>query len=156
MPDSISIRLATADDIPMIRHQRRRMFVDMGNPENQVLDDHDEIFKKWVGPTMEAGEYLGFLAQNEAGETVGGAGLWLPNWPPHPVRPHTRRGYVMNVYVRPEYRGQGIAKRLMIAVMEWCKANNVLIISLHASDAGRPVYEGLGFEGTNEMRIEID
>jgi len=156
MTDPITIRLATAADIPEIKYQRRHMFTDMGNPENDILDDHDVIFEAWVGPAMEAKEYIGFVAQSEAGENIGGAGLWLPDWPPHPRRPHTHRGYVMNVYVRPEYRGQGIAKRLMIAVMEWCKEHNIHIISLHASDAGRPIYEGLGFEGTNEMRIEIE
>ena len=156
MPDPISIRMATADDIPAIQYQRRHMFVDMGNPQNRVLDEHDEVFETWVGPAMEAGEYLGFLAQSEAGETIGGAGLWLPNWPPHPKRPHIRRGYVMNVYVRPDFRRQGVARKIMIAVLDWCKAHNVLIVSLHASDAGRPMYEGLGFEATNEMRIELD
>jgi GNAT superfamily N-acetyltransferase len=131
------------------------MFVDMGNPQDQVLADHDELFAVWLGPKMASKEYIGFVAESEVGENIGGAGLWLPDWPPHPRRPDTRRGYVMNVYVQPEYRGQGIAKRLMIAVMDWCKEHNTMIISLHASDAGRPVYEGLGFEGTNEMRIEL-
>jgi len=28
-------------------------------------------------------------------------------------------------------------------------------VTLHASDKGRPLYESLGFEATNEMRLKL-
>ena len=37
----------------------------------------------------------------------------------------------------------------------WCKDNGIRALILHASPAGRPLYESLGFKSTNEMRIEI-
>jgi hypothetical protein len=30
------------------------------------------------------------------------------------------------------------------------------MVSLHASDFGRPLYESLGFRPTNEMRLKLD
>ncbi|MND04839.1 Acetyltransferase (GNAT) family protein [compost metagenome] len=60
------------------------------------------------------------------------------------------------MYVRPAYRRMGIARKLMIDLMAYCKADNRLLLTLHASDEGRPLYESLGFEETNEMRIEMD
>ncbi|MGZ3505938.1 MAG: GNAT family N-acetyltransferase [Vulcanimicrobiaceae bacterium] len=55
-----------------------------------------------------------------------------------------RTGYIFGVRVEPAYRGNGIATRLTRACIE---------IRLHASDAGRPIYERLGFSPTNEMRL---
>jgi hypothetical protein len=37
--------------------------------------------------------------------------------------------------------------------MEWCRANGVSAVILHASDAGRPLYASMGFEPSNEMRV---
>ena len=44
----------------------------------------------------------------------------------------------------------------MEVALEWCRANRVRAVILHASDDGRPLYESLGFEPTNEMRISLD
>ena len=38
--------------------------------------------------------------------------------------------------------------------MEWCAREGVETVILHASDEGRPLYERLGFEATNEMRLK--
>lgn len=152
----ITYRLATMDDVPEIVQQRHNMFVDMGKPDDVTMRQHSEIFAAWLPKKLSAGDYIGFVAANEAGENIAGAGLWLPDWPPHPNKPTTRRGYVMNVYVRPAYRRMGIARRLMVDLMEYCRNDNRLLLTLHASDEGYPLYESLGFEETNEMRIEMD
>mgnify|MGYP003548309000 CR=1 FL=1 len=36
-----------------------------------------------------------------------------------------------------------------------CRESGVTAVSLHASDAGRPLYESLGFVATNEMRLSL-
>src|SRR5687768_2573300 len=113
------------------------MFVDMGKPEDATMRDHDAIFEKWLPPKLAAGEYIGFVACNEASANIGGAGLWLQDWPPHPSNPKTRRGYIMNVYVRPQYRRMGIARQLIVNLMDYCRQNNRLLLSLHASDEGQ-------------------
>jgi len=59
---------------------------------------------------------------------------------------------VVNVYTEPEWRGRGIARALMKVLMEWAAGQGADRLVLHASDAGRPLYQSLGFEPTNEMR----
>lgn len=152
----ITYRLATLDDVPVIVRQRHGMFVDMGKPDDATMRQHSEIFAAWLPKKIESREYIGFVAANEAGENIAGAGLWTPDWPPHPDKPTTRRGYVMNVYVNQAYRRMGIARKLMLDLMDYCRKENRLLLTLHASDAGYPLYESLGFHETNEMRIEMD
>ena len=62
----------------------------------------------------------------------------------------------MNVYVRPDQRGQGLARRLLERVLDECAAHGVTQVSLHASEAGRPLYEKLGFKPTNEMKLKVE
>ncbi len=49
------------------------------------------------------------------------------------------------VLVLPEYRGQGIGRRLMEHALAWLEARGVRQAKLDATDMGRPLYEKLGF-----------
>jgi GNAT superfamily N-acetyltransferase len=63
---------------------------------------------------------------------------------------------VLNVYTEPQHRRQGLARKLMLVVLDWCRANRVRPVILHSSDEGRPLYESLGFRPTSEMRLPLD
>src|ERR1035438_6285479 len=114
-----SIRPATLEDAPIIAAQRRAMFFDMGYRDDRALDDMAEAFLPWLRHKMEAGEYLAWLAIALDGSVAAGAGLWLMDWPPHMVGPGARRGNILNVYTRPEFRRQGLARPLAEIAAEW-------------------------------------
>ena len=75
------------------------------------------------------------------------------DWPPHMIGPGARRGNILNVYTQPGSRRQGIARRLMEVALDWCRGNGIRAVILHASEDGRALYEKLGFQPTNEMRL---
>ncbi|MBI3742580.1 MAG: GNAT family N-acetyltransferase, partial [Chloroflexi bacterium] len=52
-------------------------------------------------------------------------------------------------------RRKRLARKLTTTILDWCRANNIRTVILHASDDGRALYESLGFKPTNEMRLEI-
>ena len=64
-----------------------------------------------------------------------------------------RQGIILNVFVEPEFRRQGLARQLIERALEWARDERLTSIVLHASKAGRPLYEQLGFIATNEMRF---
>ncbi len=66
-----------------------------------------------------------------------------------------RRGNILNIFTEPEFRRRGLARRLMETVLAWCRANRIDHIVLHASNDGRPLYESMGFQPSNEMRIKL-
>jgi hypothetical protein len=43
----------------------------------------------------------------------------------------------------------------MDTVLQWCRKNGIDTIVLHASPAGRSLYEAMGFTATNEMRLKV-
>jgi ribosomal protein S18 acetylase RimI-like enzyme len=74
------------------------------------------------------------------------------DWPPHPFDPEGElRGYLLNVYVEPEYRKRGLAHQLVERSMAEARRRGIRVVTLHSSPAGRAIYERLGFRATNEM-----
>ena len=59
------------------------------------------------------------------------------------------------MYAEPGARRVGVARRLMEAMIEWCRDEGYGSVSLHASAAGRPLYENMGFQPTNEMTLKL-
>jgi hypothetical protein len=66
-----------------------------------------------------------------------------------------RYGYVHNVYVKPEARGQGVARALLKRLHAEAAKAGVVRLSLHASRFGRPLYLDLGYESI-ERYMESD
>lgn len=150
---SITLRRADTDDVDLIGHHRDSMFRDMGIAE-EVVTAASAPARVWLACALADGRYLGVLAQKD-GAVVGGVGvLWL-DLPPNMHTTVSRRGYLLNMYVEPSHRRRGLARRLIEECLSVCRANGVDFVSLHASDAGRPLYEALGFTATNEMRISL-
>jgi len=151
LPPGYTLRPATQEDAPLISVQREAMFTDMGTEYTEAVAQ----FTPWVRRHLEAGTYLGWLAEVE-GEVVAGAGLLLLDWPPHVIDPQPLRSYLLNVYTRPAHRGRGLAVRLTETAIAETRRRGVRIMSLHASEYGRPIYERLGFSPTNEMRLILE
>jgi GNAT superfamily N-acetyltransferase len=55
-------------------------------------------------------------------------------------------------YTESEFRHRGLARSLVKAAFHWCKANEVGVVTLQPQ-AGRRLYESLGFRTGNEMRV---
>jgi predicted acetyltransferase len=72
-----------------------------------------------------------------------------------PHDPATRWALIINIYTEPKVRRRGLARRLMLLMIQWLKEQGFSSVVLHASHAGRPLYEKLGFVPTNEMRLRL-
>jgi len=162
MSDSaFTVRAATTADTQAVVRHRVEMFRDMGRLKDEAAAEavraaSEGVIREW----LEAGSYLGWLASpaGRSAEIIGGAGLLLRPMLPRPGLDGTGvvRGpeaYVMNVYVERMWRRQGVAALLMERVVAYARDTGRKVISLHASDEGRPLYVRMGFVPTNEMRL---
>lgn len=59
-------------------------------------------------------------------------------------------GYIWGVYVKPEYRNKGLAKKLIKECNNYCKEIGCTEIKLWTSDKGKPVYKYSGYNFINE------
>jgi ribosomal protein S18 acetylase RimI-like enzyme len=147
----LETRIACPADAALISAHRRAMFAAMGGLDEAVLDKVKQAADPWTARMIEADRYLGWLIL-DGQRPVASAGLLILDWPPHPLDPSGEtRAYLLNVYVEPEYRRRGLARELVSRCMADARRRNIRVVSLHASEEGRPLYESLGFKTTNEM-----
>jgi ribosomal protein S18 acetylase RimI-like enzyme len=146
----LKTRKVQPDDLQVIAMHRRKMFEDMGAAP-ATLDAMTRSFTLWLKPRLEDGRYFGHLVEDGAA-IIAGIGIMLVDWPPHSLHPESsQRGYLLNLYVEPEYRGRGIATDLTKLAESDLQARGVIYAILHASAKGRPIYRKLGWTPTSEM-----
>jgi GNAT superfamily N-acetyltransferase len=151
----MEIRLANAVDARLIAAHRRAMFAAMEAADDAVLTTMESASIPWTEYMILEGRYLGWIA-SDGERPVASAGMFLLDWPPHPFDPEgTVRGYLLNVFVDPAYRKRGLARELVRMCLAEAKRRGIRVVTLHASDAGKPLYEELGFAMTNEMRLDL-
>jgi ribosomal protein S18 acetylase RimI-like enzyme len=147
-----ALRRATAEDAAIIARHRRCMFADMGASDAAMLAWVEEAARPWLRERLADGRYIGVLIEAD-GAVIAGGGMEVLQGAPNPRTRDNRRGYIYNVYTEPAHRRQGHARRIMGALLATLREMGITRADLHASDEGRALYEALGFETTNEMRL---
>ena len=154
------LRFATADDVPELVSHRRRMFEDMtaaGGEEYTAagLDSMDTAYAAQLRAEMPLGATRAWVIE-DGGKIVASGAIRFADWLPRPDGKKRGMVYVHSVYTVPAYRRRGLARRILQAMIEDCRAQGWPRITLHASEAGLPLYESLDFVPTNEMRLVLE
>jgi ribosomal protein S18 acetylase RimI-like enzyme len=149
------IREATLTDIPEMLRQRRAMYQDMGQRDASLLDGMVRSSTSYLHEAMTSGSLRAWLAEIGSGEIAGGGVVILSPWLSRPHSLQCRQAFILNVYTYPQYRRQGVARRVMLTMIGWCRDQGFAYVSLHASPDGKALYESLGFEPTSEMRLKL-
>ena len=151
----IRIRQAGIEDLEHILHHRCAMFEEIGYHDAAVLESVEALSREYFNEALRKGTYQSWLAEDADKQIVGGGGIVIAAWPGYPGEPHAERAWILNMYTEPRARRCGAARRLVEAMIEWCRMKGFGIVSLHASPAGRPLYETMGFEPTSEMTLKL-
>jgi len=130
------------------------MWLENGVPESAIRPDCDAITKEFL---HDARERLGgrtlVAVDDNTGEVIGSACCqeWAGPMPTGLSGDDSRIGTVWAVFTLPEHRRRGVASRIIQRVKDhWESIGCTKGVLLHASDAGRKVYEKVGF-GDGEM-----
>jgi len=155
-----TLREATLSDIPVLVNHRHRMFEDMHAPRGIYhaaadLDGMDAAYAQQIQAQLADGSIRAWVIEAD-GRVVAGSAVLFRDWLPRPSDLTCRLAYLHSVYTEPEHRRRGLARRIVEAAIEACRAQGLRRLMLHASEEGRPLYESLGFLPTNEMRLALD
>lgn len=163
MSEQFAVRLATPEDVDAIAEHRARMFEEMGQVPPEAFEILRAKSRDCLGDLLTRSEYIGWLAipTQRPDIIAGGAGVQLRKVLPHPLPganeenrvAEGRHAIILNVFTLPHWRRQGVAALLLQRIIDWARAERLDRLVLHASEAGRSLYERLGFVGTNEMRL---
>lgn len=142
----ITVEKAGKDRLADILKIRREMLAVMNNvPESGISDEIMRISEEYFS----SDEHTTALAYCD-GKLAGCASICWLNVMPTYSHPTGKRGHIMNVYTRSEYRRMGAARKMVEFLISEARARGVTHISLDATEMGRPLYEALGFHISEE------
>lgn len=153
----MEFRRATVGDVDILVERRLAMRAEREEGACPIdPGDFRAITREYFLLHMPGGGFIAWLAIDE-GAVIGTGGLCLHHVPPTYGNPSGKVAYLVNMYVVPEYRGQGIAAELLERLMREARVLGCDRVALNTSKAGRPVYEKYGFtEVPNEMEFFPD
>ena len=150
------IRRATLRDLETLVEQRHRMFDAFRkvSKEQHVIGDRE--YRKWARRRMKRKELVAWISETIPGNRpVAGGAVWMIPHQPRPGNPAGSTPYLLSMYTDPDFRGRGLASRIVREAMRWSRDNGYKRMHLHASKFGRSVYRRLGWERTWEMRVDL-
>jgi GNAT superfamily N-acetyltransferase len=151
--DALTLRLATVEDAGTIASHRVRMFLEAkGWPEERGAELL-AVLPSFLARAIGSGTYRGWLLTTTEGEVVAGAGVQVRELIPRLEVLGGPEALVVNVFVELPYRRRGLARQLMVAILDWCREEGIGRIVLHPTDAARPLYAALGFAASGEMIV---
>jgi GNAT superfamily N-acetyltransferase len=116
-------------------------------PETPASAALEASIAAWLRERLDSRSFGAFVAVEEAdGRGVGSGGISIYDNPPGPG-PTTREAYVMSMFTEPAWRGRGVARAVLAALLDFAReAGGVGRVWLRASEMGRPLYLRAGFE----------
>jgi len=153
----IHYRKAVIEDIPELIDLRIEFMKEVIGQKGNV--DGEELLRvnllDYFTKKLPADEFIAWLALEEE-EIIATSGVSFYNRPPSFMIKDGHCAYIMNMYTKASYRGQGIAKTLFGSIVDEARAKGCSYINLHATELGRPVYEKFGFTASkDEMSLCI-
>lgn len=154
------LRQATPKDLPTLVRHRDAMWIEMGRVAPGEADPTSKAYGKWLLARMRRGTLTAFVVQElrpdgKRGAVLASGAVWIQDVQPRPGHPQTMWGYILSLYTEPAARHQGLARAILDACIEHAREAGCTRCCLHASDAGRPLYERMGFERTAEMWLDL-
>ena len=152
----IEIRMAEAADIPELCRLRLAYLHEEfgGLPEAQAAEIAAQLPPYFAAHLDKDCRTAAAVLPD--GTLAANAILMISEKPANPFFPNGRSGYVLGVYTEPQYRGQGLATRMMQQILETAKAEHLSQVTLSASDMGKGVYEKLGFAVKHSKFTEME
>lgn len=175
---SWTIREGRIEEVDRLVALRCAMFEGMGYDDPEVLERVAEASRKYFLENMPTGRFRVWVAvasgvdtggvagsgqtgtcegessapiEPNEGEPIASIGLVVHSVPPGPSNPVGKTGYIMNLVTLPAWRQRGIARALLLHVLDVLRAEGVPLATLHASSDGRGLYEELGFAARDEL-----
>ena len=142
--------ISDCDDLTRLRMQMRKER-DADFCKDTIYENTFDFFVK----NIETGRHIAFICEDKE-KIIATAGLSLFEMPPTTKLPNGKVAKLMNMYVVPDYRKQGIAKKMLEFVIAYAKEHSYYKVMLNSSPMGERLYQNFGFHLiSNEYEIYI-
>ena len=156
----VLIYMATVHDIPVLVAHHHKMFEEIWTRLGFEIDTHqfeamDKAHEEKLRKEIADGTCKVWVIGIDNKIVASGA-ISIDSMTPTPYDPSYRVAYLHSIYTEPSYRKRGLAERITKQAMTYCRSQGIKRMILEASDAGRPIYEKLGFQPSGRtMRLSL-
>lgn len=142
------IELIQIKDIDTLMRWRAKVIENVfgETPSSSLLDMNQDYYMRHI-PDGSHKAYIAKINDEEAGS----GSICLTEELPSPDNPTGRCAYLMNIYVRENYREHGVGHAIVRKLVEEAKALNCGKIYLETTSEGRTLYESIGFKDLPDM-----
>lgn len=152
----IYFRIAGIDDIRILTEMRLAFLSELRfgcrtSTENELRTAAEKYFTLHI----EDKTYIPFLGSS-SGKAVCCAGILLYELPPAPWSLKRTQGHILNFYVVPEKRMEGIGIALMEYIISYSTDQKISRLFLNATKEGERVYRRCGFVECEETALILD
>ena len=158
MPPRLVVRRATRTDLPVVLDLRLAFDRELlgGDLPPDRVGPHRSQVADYLATHVDGDAYRVWVAE-DGGRIVGMGGLVVVDRPPHPRSRRSGEGFIVNVYTLPRWRGCGVGRAVMDALVAEARALRLRRVYLRTSGAGRPLYEEMGFRDPgNYLSLDLD
>lgn len=138
---NVTIREITA--IPTLMHWRKEVIENVFGvvPSKRLLVANRQYYLKHIAD----GSHIAVVADVD-GEDAGCGAICLSEELPSPDNPSGRCAYLMNIYVRDEFRLHGVGHFIVRWLVEKARELGCDKIYLETTDGARSLYKSVGFK----------
>ena len=112
--------------------------------ESADLSEVERQSRAYYEEFLKSGQHVALLVF-DGGRFIGAGGVSFFRVMPTCCNPSGWKAYIMNMYTHPDYRRKGIARKTLDLLVQEARRRRISVISLEATEMGRPLYEAYGF-----------
>jgi GNAT superfamily N-acetyltransferase len=156
-----SLREATESDIPRLGVHHRKMFEEILEEKGESIDPSvgkkmERAYAKKLKQELTDGSCKAWVIESENRIVASGA-ITIASLVPTPKDLSSSVAYLHRIYTEKQYRNNNFANLIVERAIRFCRDNGIKRVFLNASEAGRPIYEKVGFRAAPEMmRLVIE
>lgn len=120
-------------------------------PSGKLIEANRRYYETHIAD----GSHMAFVATAD-GAGAGCGAICIQEELPSPDNPSGRCAYLMNIYVRPVFRGHGIGHAIVERLVEAARGAGCDKISLETTDAARTLYRSSGFREYKDIMKYAD
>jgi GNAT superfamily N-acetyltransferase len=155
-----ALREATDRDIPHLSKHHRKMFEEIWERKGEHIDISigkgiEKAYRQKLKQELTGGSCKAWVIENED-RTIASGAVTIVSFVPTPKDVSSRVAYLHSMYTEKGSRNNRFASLIVEKAIQYCKDNGIKCVFLNASEAGRPIYEKIGFRSAPEMmRLDI-
>lgn len=154
----LRVRRGVRADLPVILDLRLAFDHELlgGDLPPDRVGPHRSQVADYLATHIDGDSYRVWVVE-DGGRIVAMGGLVVVDRPPHPRSRRTGEGFIVNVYTLPRWRGRGVGRAVMDALVADARSLRLRRVYLRTSADGRPLYEGMGFRDPgNYLSLDLD